>query len=117
MYFRGHSKFKGGKKVDLYESYLKHANQKGERYRSIETTIGLFLTKNIMGLLQDRVTVKGEEYPVRIYRFPPLKECRSQFEKLLQQKIPWPKEDVGADVNWVHEVTWSQRVHSMVSGA
>jgi hypothetical protein len=83
-------------KDTLFADYIRHANRQGARYKSIETQVGMFLSKHVgPALKQER-----REYNVirngkkdvdreRFFVFPSLKECRSKFAAKLRQEIRW----------------------------
>ena len=78
----------------LFEAYVKHAQRQGVRRRSIETQLGMFLSRAVPGLRRIKgvykIPFKREERHGPIYRFPPLAECRANFAKTLQQEVAWP---------------------------
>jgi hypothetical protein len=83
----------------LYDHYIEHAQKQGARRRAIETQIGIFLRS-----VAPKLTTFDETFTVKkatkfdpeitkrgaVYSFPPLKECREIFAKMLQQSIVWP---------------------------
>ena len=76
----------------LFEAYITHANQRGVRRRSIQTTLGIFLKKVAPGLRKREGTYRfgGDRQATgMIYEFPGLATCREHFEKMLQQEIDW----------------------------
>lgn len=97
----------------LFDRYERHAMRHGARRRSIETQIGMFLSKHVPGLRKSIGTykrwTKTEEMVDTaglIYAFPPLVECRAAFAKTMQQDITWndrpawvaePPPDAGGD--------------------
>jgi hypothetical protein len=89
----------------LFNTYVSHAMRQGVRRRTIETQLGIFLKKyvpnlkrNLRGQYQTWTAadkVKHVDGPT--YEFPPLKDCRAEFERLTQQQFPW--DDKG---DWTH---------------
>jgi len=79
----------------LFEKYIEHASRKGERKRSIETILGMFLRKHVPGLIRREGKFKswtGSEMAMvegYIYEFPPLEKCREAFANALQQPLDW----------------------------
>ena len=93
----------------LFARYIKHAQQQGARRRSIETKIGMFLGKHVEPELKthqafynvrDKRGDYSREYG-RVYRFPPLKECREKFAQGIGQDITWGNLD--EEWWWEHE--------------
>jgi hypothetical protein len=96
-------------KVALFRRYLHHAQFQGVRRKSIETRIGIFLTKYV------GPDLKGDEkktYTIRrgtrniqvfswIYRFPSLWDCRKRFAREMQQTINWGPDP--ENTQWGHE--------------
>jgi Family of unknown function (DUF5906) len=71
----------------LFDNYIKHANKVGVKRRTIETMLGRMLHKLAPGVRKTQtVDAFGHR---RLYRFPPLEECRASFCDMLQQNIPW----------------------------
>jgi hypothetical protein len=90
----------------IHKSYVKHAQDVGERRRSIETRLGIFLKKavphtpDMIGLSKREggyTALKGKRVTGTIYVFPDLPVCRSDFVKLIGQPIAWND----PDANWV----------------
>ena len=80
----------------MFEDYVQHAQKSGARRRSIETQLGIFLRKMVPGV---RKTFEGTA-KIATYTFPPLKECRAEFEKAVQAAGDWgdgPEEWVAVD--------------------
>ena len=81
----------------LFDRYIQHAQKQGVRRRSIETNLGIFLTKYVPGLTKNKGYYNrwdGKEMNAHrswVYTFPPLDECRKAFAKAMQQDIPWPE--------------------------
>ncbi len=71
----------------VYDSYIDHAKQQGVSRRSIETAIGIFLTKTFPQRRPRRPERAGVKVPS--YVFPPLTECRKRFDELIQGSIDW----------------------------
>jgi hypothetical protein len=82
-------------KETLYNNYLDQAQKLG-RYggrRSTQTALGMFLSKMVGANLGTGARDEQRRY---CYRFPPLKECRERFAKMIQSRIVWP----APDANW-----------------
>jgi ProQ/FINO family/Family of unknown function (DUF5906) len=83
----------------LQESYNAHVKRRGAKARSIAVQLGIFLKKHLPELKKfddfyNRWNARREEMdsiPGKIYRFPPLQECRAAFEKQMQESFPWPE--------------------------
>ncbi len=75
----------------VQEDFLDHAKQVGYLRRSSETELGMALGKLIPGLRRVRRSV-GNRRPY-VYEFPPLAQCRAEFEKRTRMKNPWPDDD------------------------
>jgi hypothetical protein len=65
---------------DLFECYLQHTRMQGDRYRSTETKLGMFLRKQLGEGLKDTRPVVGEQR-IRCYEMPPLADCRPAFQQ------------------------------------
>jgi hypothetical protein len=93
----------------LFDDYIQHANKQGinAKRRSIETMLGMRIRQmapkgfrsfdgeyTAPETWQQVQTRKGG----KVYRFPPLLECRKFFEKKIQQKVDWGTQDT--QVNW-----------------
>jgi hypothetical protein len=77
---------------NLIDHYIQHATEQGARRRALETQIGMFLHKYVVGLRRTRPLVgTKEDNKVRkwVYHFPPLKECRTAFAEAMGQEIAW----------------------------
>jgi hypothetical protein len=63
----------------IFNNYIEHAKRQGVSRRSIETTLGMYLRKVFPSIPSPlpKVTIDGER--LRMYRFPPLAECRRLF--------------------------------------
>jgi hypothetical protein len=76
----------------LFESYIAHAGKTSpRRKKSIQTQLGMWLKKAIPGLRPSTVNVAmAMEYEsvkqMRVWTFPPLRECRAAFLKLMNQE-------------------------------
>ncbi|MFY9827402.1 MAG: hypothetical protein WAK69_02055 [Rhodoplanes sp.] len=95
-------------KSSLFNRYIKHADRQRVNHRSIDTMLGMFLSKHVGGLDATKVRYNSHLLNGNVvkkwangYRFPPLKECRASFVKKLQQDIEW--ED--ADQEWQQDPT------------
>jgi len=81
----------------MCEDYVKHSKNVGIHHRKIQTEVGIFLNKTFPNIRK----IKGEytdhknqtSSKVNFYSFPPLKECRKAFEKLIGAELPWDKEE------------------------
>ena len=81
----------------LYDDYIEHAKKQGITRRSIETKLGMFLTKVVgPNLKRSKKTHRVAAYNYEeskkrgpVYEFPPLSECREMFANLLNEKIDW----------------------------
>jgi hypothetical protein len=87
----------------LFDRYVSHAGKVGVRRRSIETTLGMFLSKHVPGLKgkkdsyevwDARKETMGTAYG-RVYQFPPLKQCREAFAAALGQEVQWEEPEAG----------------------
>jgi hypothetical protein len=90
-------------KDKLYERYYRHASRTGQSHRSIETKVGMFLSKYVgAGLVADEkvkyvvYTPRGDKITKRgpAFRFPPLADCRRAFAAEINQDVDW-----GADAD------------------
>jgi len=73
---------------ELFARYVQHAQLQGVKYRSIETKLGKFLSKQLGAKLRTtRLTVGTRQ--VRCYLLPPLKDCRTLFSEALGQPVDW----------------------------
>jgi hypothetical protein len=86
----------------LIDDYIAHASKRGRGRRSIEVSIGIFLTKHVPGITRvDGVfnvwtgrPQEGEDGEMKlvrgyVYQFPPLAECRKNFAALIGHDLPW----------------------------
>jgi phage/plasmid-associated DNA primase len=80
---------------DLYQCYIKHANLRGTRHKLCEQILGTNLRKLVVGLEKRRPAGTGAR--PRAYYFPPLAECRKQFEQIIGQDIDWGDESKKED--------------------
>ena len=90
----------------LYDDYIEHARKTGALRRQIETALGIYLGKIAPGLSTkvETFVVQDAQYrpiagavrepPVTnrgtVYTFPPLTECRKNFEEKIHQSMAWP---------------------------
>jgi len=84
----------------MFKDYINHSRNIGINHRNIQTQIGMFLTKLFPNLKKPRGDYKDLEtdssIKINYYIFPPLKECREAFEKLIGSEMNWDKgEDWG----------------------
>jgi Family of unknown function (DUF5906)/Primase C terminal 1 (PriCT-1) len=81
----------------LHENYVNALDTVGIQRKSLETELGIQL-RNLLGDLPMRETRRqangGRQ---RCWIFPPLTECREQFERLVKKKITWGDEEIHAD--------------------
>jgi len=78
--------------TELYADYISHAKAQGVSRRSIETKMGMFLSKAV-GPSLDRKQFEDRWY----YVLPSLIECRKRFAQMMQHQINWDGED---GTNW-----------------
>jgi hypothetical protein len=89
----------------LFDRYVRHASKQGARRRTIETQLGMFLTRHVPGLQRRKADYRTFDYGRTcstygyIYEFPPLADCRTAYTKMIQQEV----EHWGADDDWSHE--------------
>lgn len=74
-------------KPRAFASYIAFCEQVGERYRKTPPLLGTELNRLVRNLRHGRVTV-GDTRP-HVYRFPPLEECRRDFEEMIGAMIDW----------------------------
>jgi len=75
----------------LFEDYLTHTGKLGHKGRkSTETEIGAFLKKMLGSTFRK---CRDRRRRIHIYEFQPLKTCRRQFERQLDQEIEWDKSE------------------------
>ena len=83
--------------ADVFESYERFASYNRYSYKSIATQIGAFLKVVHPTLVKQRGVYKGIDFMGDAtdkkkgiyYTFPPLNECRADFEAYIGQKIEW----------------------------
>jgi hypothetical protein len=75
----------------LFQTFLTEANQAGYKLRAIETMIGRELKKLFPTLQKNRLSLVTSDGRRNTYTFPPLNECRKQFEAATGVR-DWPKE-------------------------
>lgn len=71
----------------LFMEYSHFAKSINERYPGCPEQFSKKLTKLCKGTKTSRVTIYGKRTRIRV--FPPLDECRKQFEELVQMPIDW----------------------------
>jgi hypothetical protein len=99
-------------KDDLFARYILHARLQGVNHRSIETKLGMFLSKQVgAGLTTTRYTIEGKQGP-RCYVLPPLKDCRRLFSAALGQRPDWGSPDWESE-EWQHEVCFGEALRSL----
>jgi hypothetical protein len=76
----------------LHDDYLRRTERLGRRgeRRSSETALGMFLRKMVGPALNPEARDAKRK---RLYRFPPLKDCRARFAELTHHAIEWPDPD------------------------
>jgi hypothetical protein len=77
-------------KRSIFDDYLESSKRAGIKRRRIETLIGKFLADCVPGLCRREKRGVGP-----IYEFPPLAECRAAFDRLIQQEMEWPDQEIG----------------------
>jgi phage/plasmid-associated DNA primase len=77
--------------AQLYQIYLEFSSTLGDRYRSIDKQFGKHIKQLCPGIKKKK---RGLE---RYYIFPTLSECRQQFEKLVNMKVDWGKDEDEAE--------------------
>ncbi len=90
----------------LSDRYVRHAGRHGVRRKSIQTQLGIFLTKHVPGLrrhTRGRYFIWTRTGGIKAttgttYEFPSLQECRMAFASALQQDFTWDEK-----VAWTHE--------------
>ena len=77
-------------KSRLYDSYIAHAQRTGARRRQIETTVGIFLKKNVPNLetVMD-VPHSNAQNPVPFFEFPTLEKSRAAFSTAIRRPTEW----------------------------
>jgi hypothetical protein len=80
----------------LFDRYIHHAQKQGTKRRAIETSLGIFLEKNVPGLLKMYIMHKvrtfqggAKETRGNVYTFPSLEDCRKAFATRMQQDLGW----------------------------
>jgi len=76
----------------LHDDYLRRTERLGRRGgpRSTATALGMFLKKMVGPALDAEARDPKRK---RLYRFPPLKDCRARFAGLTHHPIEWPDPD------------------------
>lgn len=88
----------------LFDAYIRHAQRTGARRRSIETKLGVHLKNRLPSLMTQKGAWTAWQGAIkvsetgRIYRFPPLAECRRNFDQALGHAYPWSEAD-----GWLEE--------------
>jgi hypothetical protein len=79
------------KTEELFEHYLAHTGKLGHKGRkSTETEIGAFLKKMLGSTFTKR---RDRRRGIHNYEFQPLKTCRRQFARQLDQEIEWDESE------------------------
>lgn len=75
----------------LYDHYVEHAKQVGTQRRSIGTQLGMTLRELCPALMKTRPTIPtaGGSERLYCYEFPPLKECRRNFDQVSGHTSAW----------------------------
>lgn len=93
---------------DVYDDYLTHARNSNARFRDTPESFGKAIGKLCPSLIRKkkRMTVtrwddQNGEYAeeskiVNAHGYPPLKQCREEFEQVVGHKIDWPEDDMEA---------------------
>lgn len=82
----------------LYADYIKTADEQGVRRKRDRSSWGYRLKQIVPGIKKKRLRIEEEARRVWSYRLPPLCECREAFEAMLGQRIDWPPEPNGGEV-------------------
>jgi hypothetical protein len=99
-------------KDDLFARYILHARLQGANHRSIETKLGMFLSKQVGAeLTTTRPRMEGKLGP-RCYALPPLKDCRRLFSKALGQTLDWGSPEWESE-EWQHELGFGAALRSL----
>jgi len=78
---------------DQYEDYREFADSLNIRHILARVPFGMALKKLCSGIKTSRQRLPGEGTRVYFRQFPPLEECRAEFDRLLKMKIPWEEGD------------------------
>jgi len=78
-------------RTSLFDEFVEKAGRIGIKRRASESEVGMELRKLVPTLKEARRTVYGEvgSHRARVYRFPPLAECRAAFEAAIGHEIHW----------------------------
>jgi hypothetical protein len=91
----------------FYNEYATAADRVGVRRKSDETSFGIQLRNLVPGLTRKQRTIQVSETERRrttVYCFPPLRDCREAFERLVGQAVPWGEGETGAEFAGEEEV-------------
>jgi hypothetical protein len=84
--------------AELYDSYVRHGRKQGVSRRAVEVRIGMFLTKMVGSNLTRQRADNDSRDPY--YVFPPLKDCRDRFVKVMRNdNLAWDNQ-----ADWDHVV-------------
>jgi hypothetical protein len=89
--------------ASIFDLYLYHAQKQGNKRRSLEVKIGMFLKNHVPGLrkrerefskaqVSDVKNIRTKPFRDNVYDFPPLATCRKAFDEKLQQDFEWPEQ-------------------------
>lgn len=90
---------------DVYDDYLKHARNSNARFRDTPESFGKAIGKMCPGLVRKKKRMTVRKYDeihmeyvedskiVNAHGYPPLKQCREDFEKMLGHKVEWAADD------------------------
>lgn len=67
----------------LYQDYLRFSKEHKEYRPEDKSQLGKFLRKYVPGLTEERPRQLGTQRRERLYKLPPLSECRAEFEKVI----------------------------------
>jgi hypothetical protein len=76
---------------DQHDDYLRYVDKMKERFPKSSTEFGIFLTTVCPWVKRFRKRVGSNLEWWR--RFPPLSDCRAEFERQIKTNIEWDKED------------------------
>ena len=74
-----------------FQDYLSFAEDMKDRFPLCEQQFGLSLKKMCRGIQKKRLRMNGERVHFKI--FPPLEECRAEFQEMVKMDIAW-NEDI-----------------------
>lgn len=74
----------------IQKEFLEYAGKMGKKYKGDETELGIMLKKLVPNLKKVR-PIGTDSVRYYAYKFPPLEECRADWEKMVNTKFGWPK--------------------------